>query len=933
MAHHHIILIGVKVGGIIIYKLDTAGSIACKGISHFIALTDLAGNILLQFDFPPIGRHILGCHSQSSGSIHTGRFDNRTISPDIEGTEAGCNRTLRSRRCLRLLDFFHRDLGKQQLALTQATQFQTAVAVAAGFQIHGKGVLAHLHIVFVGAVVSSIVIDKLNAARSITAEGKLNAIVAATLGLKCLLQLYFPPIGSSIGVDQFQALCRLGSLSRQQCAFGPGINTGERILFQQFFQFFLVHFLEVHISKGQLHIAAVTQLTQFQAGTLLDTFIGSEIEGCNANIAVYPLGLGADHGCSSVINGKGHVLIFGAFFGENKGRLVGLALHQIPVHCQFYAPALVGPISGNQVTVSILHHIAGGLIRHIQEIGIQIRGQFFTSNGAEVQLKLVQGAQFQRCTDFTIGILACGEPHYDLVFTGLHFVLIAFVVGSALAGKSHHTGSITGETIYHFIVSAPIGVYFLGQADALRLPCLIVGGQGNPTLSAFYKDLSQTRLSFDGDTGQAVLLAAPAHAIYELVGVRFGCGGSGFNGGIGCFNRQLLFVAAHQSKHANCRQQYRQPFDHAAFLTIHHGFPSYIHLVLSCCRQKFFHIFFGGHHPQGALSGGNQCSRGIGKGKHFQQIFPGEMIHSVLQDIVEYAGTECISRAGGFNGIFLQERPCLHLQIFVVSPASVLSQGQQDQRNVVSILQNPDAFIKVFLTGEPLDLVIGNLQHITPLHTKSDLLLGLLQCLPQRGAEIGVISDQTSIFFCNFQRLCRCFPDTGMGHGKRAKMEDLRLCNQILINLLRTQIHVCTGIPIEGEIPVTVRISVNECQSGMYLVIHQQIPGIDTHILNHGFQMVSQKVVAYFSNKGGFFTQFCEHCQHIAGCAAGIGLHQVIPLAAESVFGEVDEQFAQSCNMIIFHEIIPPQTVRTWSHPSPPGHQQQRKYPLQLDLS
>ena len=51
----------------------------------------------------------------------------------------------------------------------------------------------------------------------------------------------------------------------------------------------------------------------------------------------------------------------------------------------------------------------------------------------------------------------------------------------------------------------------------------------------------------------------------------------------------------------------------------------------------------------------------------------------------------------------------LYAQILVVSAASVSSQRQHDQRDIVLFTQLCDTCVEILFAGEPLDLVIGNL--------------------------------------------------------------------------------------------------------------------------------------------------------------------------------------------------------------------------------
>ena len=95
-----------------------------------------------------------------------------------------------------------------------------------------------------------------------------------------------------------------------------------------------------------------------------------------------------------------------------------------------------------------------------------------------------------------------------------------------------------------------------------------------------------------------------------------------------------------------------------------------------------------------------------------------------------------------------------------------------------------------------------------------------------------LLSDDTAGLFCNPDGLFRSFPHAFMGHGQRAEMEDLRIPDQLLRNLVSGQHHVRTRIPIEGEVPVPVRECVDQGKSGMYLFVHLKVSRINPHFFD-----------------------------------------------------------------------------------------------------
>lgn len=54
----------------------------------------------------------------------------------------------------------------------------------------------------------------------------------------------------------------------------------------------------------------------------------------------------------------------------------------------------------------------------------------------------------------------------------------------------------------------------------------------------------------------------------------------------------------------------------------------------------------------------------------------------------------------------------------------------------------------------------------------------------------------------------------------------------------------------------------------------------------------------------GVTTQLAQQGQDVAGRAPGIGLQNGIALLADTVLGQIDEQFAQCCHIIVLAHLI-----------------------------
>ena len=239
---------------------------------------------------------------------------------------------------------------------------------------------------------------------------------------------------------------------------------------------------------------------------------------------------------------------------------------------------------------------------------------------------------------------------------------------------------------------------------------------------------------------------------------------------------------------------------------------------------------------------------------------------------MQAAAAEGVPCARSFNGPLLQEGGFFYAQILIIGPASVPSHGKQDQRDIIFLPEPFDSLIKILFSGKPLDFIIGNLQHVTLRKAPGGLFLRLVQGLPQRGAQIGIEGNDRSALFRQTDGLLRGLPHALMGHGKGAEVKKTGASDQSAVHLIRGQQHVRAGIAVEGKIPVPVRKGLNEGQSGPCVRVHDQAGGIDTRLLQNGFQLQAEDVPSYLAGEGRGMPQFIEHGQYVAGRAAGIGL-------------------------------------------------------------
>ena len=139
------------------------------------------------------------------------------------------------------------------------------------------------------------------------------------------------------------------------------------------------------------------------------------------------------------------------------------------------------------------------------------------------------------------------------------------------------------------------------------------------------------------------------------------------------------------------------------------GIKKHIPFLLSSGFDKCLNLFHFRHYAQRTFSGGYDGCCCVCKGQHLSQLLLIQVVQTVFQDMVQAAAAEGVAGTGCLNGGILQERLHLYAQILVVSAASVSSQRQHDQRNIVLFTQLCDTCVEILFAGEPLDLVIGNL--------------------------------------------------------------------------------------------------------------------------------------------------------------------------------------------------------------------------------
>ena len=270
---------------------------------------------------------------------------------------------------------------------------------------------------------------------------------------------------------------------------------------------------------------------------------------------------------------------------------------------------------------------------------------------------------------------------------------------------------------------------------------------------------------------------------------------------------------------------------------------------------------------------------------------------------MQHGAEEGITGTGGLDGVQL-EACLLGSHITAVGTAAILAQGQENEGNVKLTSQPGDALVIIFLTGEPLDLIVGDFQNIAMGHQLQDILLGHLQVGPQRGTEIGIVGAQATCFLGDLQGMQMGAADRLVGHREGAEVENLGVFDNLLIHFFRLQHHISAGIAVEAEVTVAVGIGMDYRQGGMHLgVILQAFRG-NTGLHQALGQLFAETVLTHLADEGGLMAVLTQAGQHIARCSAGIGLQDGIPLLTHSVLGEVNEQLTQGCYIVVHRNVL-----------------------------
>ena len=303
------------------------------------------------------------------------------------------------------------------------------------------------------------------------------------------------------------------------------------------------------------------------------------------------------------------------------------------------------------------------------------------------------------------------------------------------------------------------------------------------------------------------------------------------------------------------------------------------------------------------------------------QLCFGVGVPAVVEDVVEHTAEEGVARAGGLDGVGHEMGGHFGPDIAAVGAAAVFAEGEQDKRDVEPAAQPSNALVVIRTAGEPLNLVVGDFEDLAVGHAVEDLLPGVAHAVPEGFPEVGVKAEQCAGLFGQRNGLPGGGAARLVGHGEGTVVEDLGVGDQLPVQLVGGEIHVRTGVAVEAELPVAVRMGVDDRQRGMHHRVAPQAAGVDADFGQRIGQLVAETVLPDFAEKGSLVAQLGQQGQHVAGRAAGVGFQQGIALRAQAVLGKVDQQLAQCGHIILLHLSFPPafRTAAAYKRNRKPG--------------
>ena len=327
---------------------------------------------------------------------------------------------------------------------------------------------------------------------------------------------------------------------------------------------------------------------------------------------------------------------------------------------------------------------------------------------------------------------------------------------------------------------------------------------------------------------------------------------------------------------------------------------SYAHPPFSGAFLLGLNLCQGGHGGDGAVAGGGEGGGLVGEGDHGLQVPDIQAVQAWAADQageegpeegvpcpvgVPYRAGHAGHRAGGVS---------------VPVEGSPGAQGHEDEADA-KLRERRRARGQVLRPGEQGQLLVGDLQDVRKRQGRAHLRNSCGFVRPEGGTIVGVIAHQRA----QLTGPLRGVQGGGLGRlggeTDTAEVEDPGGLEHGLRNLLRPQLHVGAGVPVEAEMPLAGAVQAHHRQGGAVRGVRHQAGDVHAVVHKGGLQKLPEAVPANLADEGRFRPQAGGRHRQIGRGAAGVGVKAGDALVRDAALGEVDEDLAHRCD--VYHII------------------------------
>ena len=158
--------------------------------------------------------------------------------------------------------------------------------------------------------------------------------------------------------------------------------------------------------------------------------------------------------------------------------------------------------------------------------------------------------------------------------------------------------------------------------------------------------------------------------------------------------------------------------------------------------------------------------------------------------------------------------------------------------------------------------------------------------LPEAGAQIGIVGDQSAGLFRCMNRVKRGGSRRLIGQRNGTDMNHFSGMEQRRRDILRAQADVCGACAVEAEGAFSVMGEMNKSQGRRMLRIDDEVTNINP-VSGQSFPaQCSEKILADLADEGGRVPKGGDRSSHIGGCAAdirGIGNASILRAAGHKI--------------------------------------------------